>query len=538
MAIDQMRVSARLGSGFGLVLALLLLIAGLGLYGMSMIHAKLEEILHSNVAKTAQVQDMSEAVHVIARISNTVVLLTDAAAIDAELGKLHHARDSYHKAHDALEALGAEADETALRLSIAAAARHSLPLTEKVVTLARANQDAEALDVLLREAGPAVQHWQDAMDEYIALQKQNSLADAADAAASYARAQQSMLVLSGLALLVGVAAALLISRSLLRQLGGEPAFAVTVANRIAAGDLTVHIRIKQGDEHSMLHALESMRESLYNIVAEVRGGTVAIAAATSEIAHGNQDLSNRTEEQAGALEETASAMEQLTAAVQHNNDNAQHANQLAKSASAVALQGGSVVGQVVETMGAINESSRKIVDIISVIDGIAFQTNILALNAAVEAARAGEQGRGFAVVASEVRTLAHRSAAAAKEIKELIGASVERVDTGSKLVEQAGVTMTEVVASVERVTNIMGDISTAGEQQSAGIEQINQAVTEMDAVTQQNAALVEEAAAAADALKQQAAHLEQMVSIFRLDQQAVPAVAARRTRPTLALVRA
>ncbi|MYM41069.1 methyl-accepting chemotaxis protein [Pseudoduganella sp. CY13W] len=533
MSIDHMRVSTRLGGGFGLVLALLLLIAGLGLYGMSMIHAKLGEILHSNVAKTAQVQDMSEAVHVMARVSHSMVLMSEAAAIEAELAKLRQAQAGYNTAHDALEKLGAEGQEPALRQKIATASRQTLPLIEKVALLAKTNQDAEALELLSKDAGPALQRWQDEMDEYIALQKKNNVDDAADAEAAYASARQFMLVLSVLALLAGAAAAMLISRSLLRQLGGEPAFAVKVANRIAEGDLTVHIRIKPGDEHSMLHALESMRAALYDIVAEVRGGTVAIAAATSEIAHGNQDLSNRTEEQAGALEETASAMEQLTAAVQHNNENAQHANQLAQSASAVASQGGTVVERVVETMGAINESSRKIVDIISVIDGIAFQTNILALNAAVEAARAGEQGRGFAVVASEVRTLAHRSASAAKEIKELIGDSVERVDTGSKLVEQAGLTMTEVVASVERVTNIMGEISTAGEQQSAGIEQINQAVTEMDVVTQQNAALVEEAAAAADALKQQAAHLEQMVSIFRLDQQ--DALAGRaRTRSALA----
>ena len=357
MSIDHMRVSARLGGGFGLVLALLLLIAGLGLYGMSMIHAKLEEILHSNVAKTAEVQDMSEAVHTIARVSNTVVLLTDAAAIDAELGKLQHARSVYQQAHDALDKLNADVNESALRKQIEAAARRSLPLTDKVVELARANQDAEALEVLLKEAAPAVQHWQDEMDHYVALQKKNNHEDAAHAEQAYARAERSMLALSVVALLVGAAAALLISRSLLRQLGGEPAFAVKVANSIADGDLTVHIHVKPGDEHSMLHALETMRASLYNIVAEVRGGTVAIAAATTEIAHGNQDLSSRTEEQAGALEETASAMEQLTAAVQHNKENAQHGNQLAQSASNVAQQGGSVVSRVVETMGEIGRAS-------------------------------------------------------------------------------------------------------------------------------------------------------------------------------------
>ncbi|MBY0557569.1 MAG: methyl-accepting chemotaxis protein, partial [Burkholderiaceae bacterium] len=387
---------------------------------------------------------------------------------------------------------------------------------DRVIALARANQDAEAVQVLLKEAAPATQRWQDAIDVYVERQKKNNAEDVAEAQAAYERARNWMLAISALALVVAVVIALRISRSLLRQLGGEPAVAADVASRIAAGDLTVQVDTHADDRHSMLFAMKTMRDALFKIVTEVRGGTEAIATASAQIASGNQDLSMRTEQQAGALEETASSMEELTSAVRQNNDHARHANQLAQSASAVAVQGGSVVSQVVDTMGDINASSRKIVDIIAVIDGIAFQTNILALNAAVEAARAGEQGRGFAVVASEVRTLAQRSASAAREIKELIGNSVEKVEQGSKLVEQAGATMDEVVASVRRVTDIMSEISGAGDEQSAGIEQINQAVSEMDTVTQQNAALVEEAAAAAAAMQQQAEQLERVVSVFQL----------------------
>jgi methyl-accepting chemotaxis protein len=271
-----------------------------------------------------------------------------------------------------------------------------------------------------------------------------------------------------------------------------------------------------------------MNDSLVGIVANVRGGTDTIAIASQEISAGNMDLSARTEQQASALEETAASMEELTTTVKQNADNARQANQLSIAASEVATQGGAVVGQVIVTMGSINESARKIVDIIGVIDGIAFQTNILALNAAVEAARAGEQGRGFAVVASEVRTLAQRSAAAAKEIKELIGDSVDKVDTGAKLVDQAGATMNEVVASIRRVTDIMGEISSASHEQTGGIEQVNQAIGQMDQVTQQNAALVEEAAAAAASMEEQAGKLAQVVSVFKLDQfAAAPAAAGR-----------
>jgi len=531
MAIANMKVGTRLSLGFGLVLALMLLIALLGVFNMSTIHAKLERIVNENVAKTEQVGIMSESVHVVARVVRSVVLLNDEAAIRAELAKVQTARAAYDQALAALGKMNATPQGLAIRQRIADMALQVRPMNSKVLELALANRDEEATTLLMQQAGPATQKWQDALDEFAALQKANNQADAAAATSAYERARWLMLVLSGIAVAVGAAAAVLIARTLLRQLGGEPDYAAEVAGRIAAGDLTVNVSTRSGDDGSMLLAMKQMRDALATIVGEVRGGTEAIASAASQIASGNQDLSARTEQQASSLEETASSMEELTSAVRQNNDNARQANQLALSASAVAQQGGTVVSQVVGTMGEINDSSRKIVDIIAVIDGIAFQTNILALNAAVEAARAGEQGRGFAVVASEVRNLAQRSASAAKEIKELIGDSVEKVGIGSKLVEQAGRTMEEVVASVQRVTDIMADISTAGDEQSAGIEQINQAISEMDTVTQQNAALVEEAAAAAEAMQQQAANLERVVGVFQLDgpvRGMAPAAAVRR----------
>ena len=330
-------------------------------------------------------------------------------------------------------------------------------------------------------------------------------------------AQARVLLAIGMALMlvVGGLAALMLRR-ILGQLGGEPDYAAGIVAQIAAGDLTTPVHTRAGDTDSLLMAIKAMRDKLAHLVSQVRNDAESISAASGEIAAGNHDLSARTEQQAGSLEETASTMEEMTSTVRQNADNARQANQLAISASQVASQAGGVVGQVVETMGAINASSRKIGDIISVIDGIAFQTNILALNAAVEAARAGEQGRGFAVVATEVRNLAQRSSQAAKEIKQLIDSSAEQVGTGEKLVALAGETMARVVSSVRQVTDIVAEISAASSEQSTGIEQINQAIVEMDNMTQQNSALVEQASAAAQAMNQQADGLAQLVSVFKV----------------------
>jgi methyl-accepting chemotaxis protein len=364
------------------------------------------------------------------------------------------------------------------------------------------------------------------------------LAAAGTAVGAHADAAGKRATLISLALMLVVctaslAGAVLFSRTITRQLGGEPVAAADLVRSVAQGDLTVRSALKAGDRTSLMAQLNAMQDSLVKVVSDVRGNAEGVATASTQIAQGNLDLSQRTEQQASALQQTAATMEELGTTVKQNADNAQQANQLAQAASGVAIKGGEVVGQVVQTMKGIGESSRKISDIIGTIDGIAFQTNILALNAAVEAARAGEQGRGFAVVASEVRSLAQRSAEAAKEIKSLISASTERVEQGTALVDQAGQTMGEVVASIRRVTDIMGEISAASTEQSSGVAQVGQAISQMDQVTQQNAALVEESAAAAESLKSQAGTLVQVVSVFKLandpnDQQAqaAPAPAA------------
>ncbi|MBY0498378.1 MAG: MCP four helix bundle domain-containing protein [Nitrosomonas sp.] len=384
---------------------------------------------------------------------------------------------------------------------------------DRTMNLALAGNFEAAADNTTKDAAPKFDVVHQTMFDLIELQSKV-------AGQEYAEAQSNfnfVFTMTSIAIGLGVVLAIITGLLLIRAILGPLNEAIAVADAVASGDLTSRIEVNSTNETGhLLQALKTMNENLIDLVSRVRAGTDQIATASGEIASGNSDLSQRTEEQASSLEETASSMEELTSTVKQNADNARQANQLAAGASEVAVKGGAVVGQVVQTMSAINESSKKIVDIISVIDGIAFQTNILALNAAVEAARAGEQGRGFAVVATEVRTLAQRSAAAAKEIKELISDSVAKVEDGTRLVDEAGATMDEIVTSVKRVTDIMSEISAASNEQSSGIEQVNQAVTQMDEVTQQNAALVEEAAAAAESMNDQAQALTQAVSVFKV----------------------
>jgi methyl-accepting chemotaxis protein-1 (serine sensor receptor) len=379
----------------------------------------------------------------------------------------------------------------------------------------RDNNVQQAMELM---QGPMSQHYlpmQETINALIKLQLDVARNDFAKSQSLYATVRNAATI----AVIFGVLLAAFIGHLLIRAISGPLNASVLIAKSVAGGDLTQKIEVRSTDETGqLLQALKDMNDSLVATVGQVRRGTETIGVASREIAAGNADLSSRTESQASSLEQTASSMEELTTTVKQNADNARQANQLVVSASDFAVKGGHVVGQVVQTMGSIKDSSRKIVDIIGVIDGIAFQTNILALNAAVEAARAGEQGRGFAVVAAEVRNLAQRSAGAAKEIKSLIGDSVEKVDAGSKLVDEAGQTMEQIVTSVKRVADIMSEITAASQEQSSGIEEVNQAIAQMDEMTQQNAALVEQAAAAAESMQDQAAALAQAVSVFKLNE--------------------
>jgi methyl-accepting chemotaxis protein len=374
--------------------------------------------------------------------------------------------------------------------------------------------DASQLQEHLQELVPAARTSVDALQKH---QVDDAKKEYEQSSSSYAALRSTIVVAIAFGVLMAALVGFFLVRNVYRQLGGEPEYAAQIVRSIAAGDLTVTVLTKPDDRQSLLFAMKGMQQNLAQTVGEIRQSSDTIATASSQIAAGNLDLSSRTEQQASSLEETAASLEELTSTVKQNADHARQANELALSASKVALKGNAAVVQVVETMGSINASAKQIVDIISVIDSIAFQTNILALNAAVEAARAGEQGRGFAVVASEVRVLAQRSAGAAKEIKELISHSVEKTEAGGRLVEQAGATMEEIVESVKRVTDIMGEIAAASQEQHAGIENVNQAISQMDQVTQQNAALVEEAAAAAESLQNQAGNLAQLISVFNLD---------------------
>jgi methyl-accepting chemotaxis protein len=490
---------------------------------MARIGARTQDIVQDKNVKMEAANLMVEHVRNISLSLTTMLVTPSSAAVDAEIQKIAESRKLYGAAREELRKRLSTDREKALMAAVDQALEAGAAKNNHLIQLRKDGEVQDAAEYLMRETGPSLAAVQKALDALIALEAAEARKAGEEATAVYKSSQTTMIVLGLLAVAVGVAVAYFVSRSITRPIEE----AVGVAETVAAGDLSSQIEVNRQDETGrLLSALKSMNDSLLNVVSQVRMGTDTISTASAEIASGNMDLSSRTEEQASSLEETASSMEELTATVKQNADNARQANQLARSASEVAVRGGSIVSQVVDTMGTINESSRRIVDIISVIDGIAFQTNILALNAAVEAARAGEQGRGFAVVASEVRNLAQRSAGAAKEIKELITASVANVDQGSRLVDDAGRTMGDIVASIQRVTDIMGEITAATQEQTSGIEQINLAIGQMDAVTQQNAALVEEAAAASQSMQEQAANLANVVSFFKTGAQAVAPVRA------------
>jgi len=538
--MNHMKVSTRLILGFGIVLAMLAAIIGLSISSLGNINDGTKEIVLEAYPKVLLAQNLRNNVNENARALRNALLSPDVEIMRKNFDTLAANRKENAETLTKIEQLlQTEKGKTLFKATKEAAAPYREGI-DQVIKLTREGNKEQAVAIVFGSLRSAQQVYFQKIDALIAFQSEAMDQIYKESQSTYQHARNIMLILGALALLLGVAAAVIITRTLLKQLGGEPTYAAEIAGKIASGDLAVEVSTKAGDRVSVLFAMKTMRESLAKIVGQVRAGTDTISTASSQIAAGNQDLSSRTEEQASSLEETASSMEELTSTVKQNADNAKQANQLAVSASSVAVKGGEVVTQVVQTMESINESSKKIVDIISVIDGIAFQTNILALNAAVEAARAGEQGRGFAVVASEVRNLAQRSAGAAKEIKSLIDDSVEKVDAGSRLVNEAGSTMGEIVESVKRVTDIMAEIMAASQEQSAGIDQINQAIAQMDQVTQQNAALVEEAAAAAESMQDQAGNLSKVVSVFKLGyqqtaqtQKAVPAAPAKAAKPAL-----
>jgi methyl-accepting chemotaxis protein len=530
MRIANLGIGTRLACGFGLVLVLLAGVALMGLYGMARTNDELHHIVEVNDRKIGLLETMSSSTHIVSRVLRTIALLSDEATAQKEHRKIDDAGARYDTAFAALEKMPLDAQGKQFIAELRKDQESTRAGNNKFAAMAKADKDG-AVAYLLAEAGPMTSKLQDAIDAFITLQKTKSEHEVATGEKAYQTAKYVMLGVSTFAVLLGAFCAWFITRSITQPIGD----AVRIAQTVATGDLTSRIEVNSTDETGqLLLALQGMNANLVSIVGQVRSGTDTIAIASGQIASGNLDLSSRTEEQASSLEETASSMEELTATVKQNADNAQQANTLAISAAEVARKGGDVVARVVDTMGEINASSKKIVDIISVIDGIAFQTNILALNAAVEAARAGEQGRGFAVVASEVRNLAQRSATAAKEIKSLIDDSVDKVASGARLVDEAGTTMHAVVSSIKSVTDIMGEITAASHEQTAGIEQINEAVTQMDHVTQQNAALVEEAAAAAASLQEQAGNLARVVSAFTISG-APPSPAARARARTLAL---
>ena len=522
MKLADIKISTLLKLGFGLLALLIVLMGTVSFFKAAGAEKAFDNVVDNRYPKIGALHRVNDRLKESARLQRDLLLLSDAddikkvvetvVGLQKDNSELLAKLDPTFKSETGRALFKAQSDVRA----------QYVPLTQKFISQTSSGAQEMAKISLQTELAPLEQKYFAAVDAMVKFQEDQMQVAKLEAASAINQIQTTLLVSGACALLVALLAAIWITRAVTLPIN----LAVDVARAVAGGDLSYAFEAQGKSETGLLlHALKEMQTALVRVVSNVRHGSESVATASAEIAQGNQDLSSRTESQASALEQTAASMEELGSQVKQNADNARQANQLAMNASTVAVQGGEVVGQVVQTMQGINESSRKIADIISVIDGIAFQTNILALNAAVEAARAGEQGRGFAVVASEVRSLAGRSADAAKEIKALIGASVERVEHGAALVDKAGATMTEVVSSIRRVTDIMGEISSASSEQSAAVAQVGEAVTQMDQTTQQNAALVEQMAAAASSLKSQANELVQAVAVFKLnalDHQTMP----------------
>jgi methyl-accepting chemotaxis protein len=530
MNAGNFRVGTRLGGAFALLIVMMLAMSMFSMFNMAKLNSNTELLASEDVPTVLLSQDILNGVNDTARALRNALLVTDPDAVKAELQRVEKNQADNTAQFGKLDKY-IDTDKEIAQYKLVTDARDKFLADQtEFLKLARDGKKDEAVQFLLTRVRKTQSVYINELKGLIKIEIDAIEEGKKEAEEAYAGTRNVTILCSLLAAVLAAAVVWWITRSITVPLNE----AVAVAQRVAGGDLTTEIEVTSRDETGQLMAaLKDMNARLTAIVAEVRVATETIATASGQIASGNMDLSSRTEEQAGTLEETASSMEELTSTVKQNADNAGQANQLARAASEVASKGGSVVSEVVGTMGAINDSSKKIVDIIAVIDGIAFQTNILALNAAVEAARAGEQGRGFAVVASEVRSLAQRSASAAKEIKSLIGDSVDKVAVGAKLVDQAGATMQEVVDSIKRVTDMMSEIAAASHEQTQGIEQVNQAIIQMDDTTQRNASLVEEAAAASQALQDQATRLAQLVGIFKINEiRAAGASVAQQARPT------
>ena len=531
----NVRLGTMLGTGFAIVIAIGLLVAAYGRVQLGQTGSNLQVLSRDRLDILLHLQQIKDNTNIVARAVRNLALLDDAGAMASEKTRLDGVISETAQLMDRLQQRVRSPEGRALMDQITQARPQFLATVDKAAKLGLANDMVTARSVLLGEMRLAQNAYFKAVEDMIAYQRKMTTDMAEGSSTDAIAAGNTMLMLATLAAALGALVAWTITRRVKGQLGGEPAYAAQIAQEVARGNLAVAVDLRPGDSSSVLAAMGAMRSNLAQVVSEVRHSSESIATGASQIAAGNADLSQRTEEQASNLQQTAASMEEMNSTVKQNADTVRTASQLASSASATAARGGDVVGSVVRTMDEITASSRKIADIIGVIDGIAFQTNILALNAAVEAARAGEQGRGFAVVASEVRSLAQRSAQAAKEIKDLIGESVSKVETGSQLVGTAGTTMGEIVDQARRVADLIAEIGAATHEQEQGISQVSDAVNQLDQVTQQNAALVEESAAAADSLNTQAARLVKLVSVFQVDaatSQAVIAQAQSRSRDT------